>query len=86
MKVYPRDLPAEWTDLACTELGVRPDELDIAELLALARYVARDVGGAAVALTFYLLGIAVGRGIPQTEAASRVSTLVERWRGVDWRD
>jgi hypothetical protein len=86
MTVYHRNLPGEWTELACAELGVGPDELDKDTMLALARYVARDVGGAAVPLTFYLLGIAVGRGIPLAEAASRVSTLVERWRGVDWRD
>ena len=86
MMVYHRNLPAEWTELACAELGVRPDELDSTAVLTLARYVARDVGGGVVPLTFFLLGIAVGRGIPQAEAASRVSTLVERWRGVDWRD
>jgi hypothetical protein len=86
MTVYHRNLPAEWTELACAELGVGPDELDKDAVLTLARYVARDVGGGAVPLTFYLLGIAVGRGIAQAEAASRVSTLVERWRGVDWRD
>jgi hypothetical protein len=56
------------------------------EVLALARYVARDVCGPAAPLTFYLMGVAVGRGMPLVEAAARVSTLVERWRGVDWRD
>jgi uncharacterized protein DUF6457 len=76
----------EWTDLAATELGVGRAELDKETVLTLARYVARDVCGAAAPLTFYLMGVAVGRGMPPVEAAARVSTLVERWRGVDWRD
>jgi hypothetical protein len=72
--------------MASAELGVGPDELDKDALFALARYVARDVSGAAAPLTFYLLGVAVGRGMSLPDATSRVSTLVERWRGVDWRD
>jgi hypothetical protein len=86
MKVPKTDVIERWTDLATAELGVRPDELDRDGLLVLARCVARDVCGAAAPLTFYLVGLAVGRGMPTTEAAARVSTLVERWRGVDWRD
>jgi hypothetical protein len=77
---------AEWTGLAAAELGVGSDELDKQELLSVAHCVARDVGGSAAALTCYLLGVAVGRGMSLSEAASRVSTVVERWRGVDWRD
>ncbi|MFC0106725.1 DUF6457 domain-containing protein [Kibdelosporangium aridum] len=76
----------EWTDLAVAELGLGPDELDRHALLDLARCVARDVGGPAAPLTCYLLGVAVGRGMSLSEATSRVSTVVERWRGVDWRD
>jgi hypothetical protein len=30
--------------------------------------------------------MAVGRGMSLAEAAARVSTLVEHWRGLDWRD
>jgi hypothetical protein len=76
----------EWTDLAAAELGVGPEELDKKTVLAMSRYVARDVCGAAAPLTFYLVGVAVGRGMPLVEAVARVSTLVERWRGLDWRD
>ncbi|CAM3706889.1 DUF6457 domain-containing protein [Kibdelosporangium persicum] len=76
----------EWAELAVAELGVGPDELDKQELLSVAHCVARDVGGSAAALACYLIGIAVGRGMSLSEAASRVSTVVERWRGVDWRD
>jgi len=76
----------EWTDLAVAELGVGQEELDKQALLSVAHCVARDVGGSAAALTCYLLGIAVGRGMSVSEAASRVSTVVEQWRGVDWRD
>ncbi|MET0236634.1 MAG: DUF6457 domain-containing protein [Kibdelosporangium sp.] len=86
MRLSYRNVPAEWTELACEELGIRPDELDQDAVRTLARAVARDVGGAAVPLTCYLLGIVVGRGIPLAEAASRVSTVVQRWRGADWRD
>ncbi|ONI86538.1 hypothetical protein ALI144C_11625 [Actinosynnema sp. ALI-1.44] len=76
----------EWTRLAAEELGVSPDELDKKALVSLARCVARDVGGTAAPLACYLLGIAVGRGMPLSEAVSRVSTVVERWRGPDWAD
>jgi hypothetical protein len=76
----------EWTDLAAAELGVPPQDMDKKTILALSRYVARDVCGAAAPLTFYLVGVAVGRGMPLVEAAARVSVLVERWRGFDWRD
>jgi hypothetical protein len=77
---------AEWTDLASAELGVGTEDMDKDTVLALARYVARDVCGAAAPLTFYLVGVAVGRGMSLVEAAARVTGLVERWRGVDWRD
>jgi Domain of unknown function (DUF6457) len=86
MRVSRRDLVAEWAELVCAELGVGKDELDGQAVSGLARCVARDVGPAAVPLTFFLLGIAVGRGIPLSEATSRVSTLVERLCGPDWRD
>nr|WP_042195982.1 DUF6457 domain-containing protein [Kibdelosporangium sp. MJ126-NF4]CEL22335.1 Molybdopterin-guanine dinucleotide biosynthesis protein MobA [Kibdelosporangium sp. MJ126-NF4]CTQ89190.1 Molybdopterin-guanine dinucleotide biosynthesis protein MobA [Kibdelosporangium sp. MJ126-NF4] len=76
----------EWTRLAATELGVSPDELDKQALVSLARCVGRDVGGMAAPLACYLLGIAVGRGMSLPDAVSRVSTVVEQWRGPDWRD
>ncbi|MEV4317380.1 DUF6457 domain-containing protein [Actinocrispum sp. NPDC049592] len=76
----------EWTDLVAADLGVRPEELDAASMLAVARHVARDVCGAAAPLTFYLVGVAVGRGMAPADAVARVATLVERWRGYDWRD
>ncbi|ALG11194.1 DUF6457 domain-containing protein [Kibdelosporangium phytohabitans] len=76
----------EWARLVAVELGVGPDELDKRTLVSLARCVARDVGGMAAPLACYLLGIAVGQGMPLSEAASRVSTVVEQWRGPDWAD
>jgi hypothetical protein len=76
----------EWTDLAAAELGVPPQDMDKTTILALSRYVTRDVCGAAAPLTFYLVGVAVGRGMTLGDAAARVSVLVERWRGVNWRD
>ena len=76
----------EWTRLTADELGVSPDELDTRTLVSLARCVARDVGGMAAPLACYLLGIAVGRGMPLSDAVARVSTVAERWRGPDWRD
>ncbi|RSM85056.1 hypothetical protein DMH04_19090 [Kibdelosporangium aridum] len=72
--------------MVVAELGLGPDELDRHALLDVARCVVRDVGGSAAPLTCFLLGVAVGRGMSLSEATSRVSTVVETWRGVDWRD
>ena len=86
MRVSQRNAAGEWADRACAELGLGPGELDKEAVFALAEYVARDVGGAAVPLASVLLGIAIGRGMSLAEATSRLSTVVEQWRGVDWRD
>lgn len=86
MNVAKRNVTAQWTDMVSAELGVPSTDLDTHTVLDLSRYVARDVCGAAAPLTFYLVGIAVGRGMSLVDAAARVSALVERWRGVDWRD
>ena len=86
MRTSRQNSVAQWVELACAEFGVQPADLDLDAVRALARQVTRDVDGACVPLTFFLLGMAVGRGMTQAEATSRVSTLVERWRGPDWRD
>ena len=77
---------AEWTSLACAELGIDPGELDRALVLDLARDVARGVARPAAPLTTYLLGVAVGRGLSNREAAARLSTLADQWHGIDWSD
>jgi hypothetical protein len=76
----------EWIALAGAELGVDPGEVDREVLLDFARCVARDVAGPAAPVALYLLGVAVGQGMPVPDAISRLSTVVAGWRGVDWRD
>jgi hypothetical protein len=70
---------AEWTSRACEELGLDPRALDRDAVLDLARDVAHEVARPAAPLTAYLLGVAVGRGQPVTEAAGRLRALAQGW-------
>jgi hypothetical protein len=71
----------EWTSLACAELGLDVAALDRKAVLDLARDVARGVARPAAPLTAYLLGVAVGRGVPMAQACARLSELAEGWDG-----
>jgi hypothetical protein len=50
-------------------------------VLDLARDVARGVARPAAPLTAYLLGVAVGRGLPMAQACARLSELAAGWDG-----
>jgi hypothetical protein len=69
----------DWTDAVCTELGIERAVADVGTVLDLARDVAHQVARPAAPLTAYLVGVAVGRGESQADAARRVTELAERW-------
>jgi hypothetical protein len=80
---------AEWISAAGAELGIDDvAELDRAVVLDVARDMTRAVPRPTAAVTMYLFGMAVGRGMPCAEAAARLATLADRRRGtvLDWRD
>ncbi len=68
-----------WTEAVCAELGLDAGAVDPKALLDVARDVAHAVARPAAPLTAYLLGLAVGRGIPAAEAAARVGQLAASW-------
>ncbi|HEX3920856.1 MAG TPA: DUF6457 domain-containing protein [Streptosporangiaceae bacterium] len=69
----------DWTAAVCAELGIGQDVADVGTVLDLARDVAHGVARPAAPLTAYLVGVAVGRGESQADAAQRVTALAERW-------
>jgi Domain of unknown function (DUF6457) len=68
-----------WTEAACAELGLDPALADTKAVLDLARDVAHGVARPAAPLTAYLLGVAVGRGQPMADAATRLRELAGTW-------
>jgi Domain of unknown function (DUF6457) len=72
-----------WTEAACAELGIDPAVLDTRMVLDIARDAAHQVARPAAPLTAYLMGVAVGRGLPPDEAAKRVRELAARWPTAD---
>jgi hypothetical protein len=77
---------AKWTSAVCSDLGVDEAELDRSLVLDIARNVRRTITGPAAPVTAYLVGIAVGQGLPPSEAVARLGVLTNRWRGIDWSD
>ena len=69
----------DWTEAVCAEFDVDADDAVVRTILELARDVAHQVDRPAAPVTSYLLGLAVGSGIPVAEAASRVRALVSGW-------
>jgi hypothetical protein len=69
----------EWTAQVCTALRIDPATMHAKSVLDVARDVAHGVARPAAPLTAYLLGMAVGRGADQTEAAEAVKQLTEEW-------
>jgi len=65
----------DWIETACAELGLDPAELDQKTVLNLARVVALTIDRPAAPLTAYLLGVAVGRGAPLAETATKLQDL-----------
>lgn len=69
----------EWLTKVRAELDVPADVLDTDLLLGLAGEAAHAVVRPAAPLTTFLVGVAVGRGVPLPEAAERVKALVASW-------
>jgi hypothetical protein len=75
-----------WTEAACAELGLDPAIMDTRAVLDIARDAAHQVARPAAPLTAYLLGVAVGRGLPLDGAAERIRVLAARWPAPDPSD
>ena len=72
----------QWTAAVGTDLGLDPGPLsttDIKTVLDTAGDVAHAVARPAAPLTAYLLGVAVGRGLPLPDAADRIRALAASW-------
>ena len=72
-----------WTEAACAELGIDPAVMDMRMVLDVARDTAHQVARPAAPLTAYLMGVAVGGGLPADEAAERIRELAARWPAAD---
>jgi len=68
-----------WAAAACAELGIAEARVDVRQILDLARVAAHQVERPAAPLTAYLLGLAVGTGLPADEVADRLTALAEGW-------
>jgi Domain of unknown function (DUF6457) len=69
----------DWTAAVCADLGIDPATADVTAVLDLARDVAHGVARPAAPLTAYLVGVAVGGGVPLDDAARRISALAAGW-------
>ncbi|MGO9079308.1 MAG: DUF6457 domain-containing protein [Streptosporangiaceae bacterium] len=69
----------EWTGAVCAELGLDPAAAELRTILDVARDAAHQVARPAAPLTTFLLGVAVGHGMPLATAAQRVSALAAGW-------
>jgi hypothetical protein len=65
----------DWADAVRAELGLDRDDAVQKTVLNLARVTAHLVDRPAAPLTAYLLGEAVGRGMPLAETAERIQQL-----------
>jgi hypothetical protein len=69
----------DWTEAVCAELAIDPATADVAAVLDLTRDVAHGVARPAAPLTAYLVGVAVGRGVPLADAVGRITVLANGW-------
>jgi Domain of unknown function (DUF6457) len=69
----------EWVETVCAELGIDPGDVHRDLILDVARDVAHGVARPAAPLTAYLMGLAVGRGVPVRDAAARLTEMAEGW-------
>ncbi len=70
-----------WIMTVSSDLGVDPGSADVRAILDVAREVAHNVDRPAAPVTAYLIGVAVGRGMPLKQAATRVHALADGWAG-----
>ncbi len=71
----------KWVEEVCSELGVA-DDVDIKELLDVARVAAHKVERRAAPITTYVMGVAVASGEGSIKDVSRrVVSLARRWEG-----
>ncbi|GAA3742594.1 hypothetical protein GCM10022225_27650 [Plantactinospora mayteni] len=68
-----------WVAAACAELDVDPAQVDVSQVLDLARDVAHNVLRPGAPVTAYLLGLAVGRGADPAVAAAALTALAAHW-------
>ena len=68
-----------WAAAASAELGIQPPGDFIKTVLNLARVAAHRVDRPAAPLTAFLLGIAVGQGLPLPESARQLQELAQAW-------
>jgi hypothetical protein len=75
-----------WLVAVCAELGLDADDNALAVIdtvLDVARDVAHGVARPAAPLTTFLVGRAVGAGVPLAEAAAKVTELAASWPASD---
>jgi hypothetical protein len=70
-----------WIMAVCSDLGLDPGTADTRTILDTTRGVAHNVDRSSAPVTAYLMGVAVGRGMPLKRAASCVRQLAEGWPG-----
>lgn len=66
----------DWADRLRTALGMTDVEVNITGVLDLARDAAHGVARPAAPLTAYLVGVAVGRGMPLEDATAVVARVL----------
>jgi len=76
----------DWTAAACAELGIDLATVDLRQILDLARDAAHQVDRPAAPVTAFLLGLAVGGGMPADQAAARLRALAGAWPPGDRAD
>lgn len=69
----------DWTAAACAELGLDPGQVDVRQILDLAKVAAHQVDRPAAPVTAYLAGLAAGSGMPASTAVSRLAALADGW-------
>jgi Domain of unknown function (DUF6457) len=70
-----------WIMTVSADLGLDRGAADARAILDMTRDVAHNVDRPAAPVTAYLIGVAVGRGMPLTHAVKRVREMAVAWPG-----
>jgi Domain of unknown function (DUF6457) len=70
-----------WIMTVSADLGLDRGAADARVILDMTRDVAHNVDRPAAPVTAYLIGVAVGRGMPLTHAVKRVREMAVAWPG-----